>query len=362
MSVVKHINRHAKRPLNTLFFKNNVKYDKNVKRLKWLVRKHNYKRMRFPVWKIKALKKLGRKYIYKFKKAPYRRKFFRQTMGYFSLILKTLSFKSSSDHYWQNNFFTFLEDYKNNPKYKVFFFKQNIKNFLRSGKRVKYFRKKIVVRRIFAMRFGSNSNKKFYYVHKSFKNKRDAILRWINKVELRLPNFIFNLGWSRSVREAKFMVHDGFVFLNGSKLNSNFYSQVSVGDNVALPRRLYRFKKRRFFRLYGFKYYFIDWYRSLRFVREKTNSESNGYYRTRLLKFYKRFWSTRTLEWKLAVSKNLRNLTNFNSAGLFDRSNKKVSISLNNKFKFDSFLPMYKMHPFSVNRKLIDFFLHNNYF
>jgi len=159
------------------------------------------------------------------------------------------------------------------------------------------------------------------------------------------------------------MVKDGYVLLNGARLHSNFHSCVSVGDNVSLPRKLYRFKKKRFFRLYGFKYYFIDWYRSLRFIKEKFSSESNQHYRTKLLRFYKQFWSTRTLEWKLSVAKNLKSLTRFNAGtNLIDKSNKKVSVSLYNKFNFSSFLPMYKMNEFSVNRKLIDFFLHNNYF
>ncbi len=173
------------------------------------------------------------------------------------------------------------------------------------------------------------------------------------------------------------MVNDGFVFLNGAKKNLKSYSTVAIGDNVALRRRLYHFKKNRFTKLHEAKYCFVNWYRSLRGLefldrrqagsghdrsKKKKLSALRFEHRNYLKAFYKRFWSTRTLEWKLSVLKNFKHFTIFNGVRLLDISSKKASVSLYNKFNFDSFLPMYKMNEFSINKKLIDFFLHNSYF
>lgn len=364
------INRHAKWPLNTVFLKNNVKYDNRVKKLKWWVRRHNYKRINFPLWKVKVLKKLGRKYVYKFKKAPRYRKFYKQTKGYFNQMVRLLSFRNFSNFYWEKNFYTFLQDYKNAPRYKIFFYKQHLKDYVRSSFKIKLFRKKIIIRRIFAKRFGSaNSNKKFYYVHKSFKNKRDALLRWINRVELRLANFLFHAGWARNIRHARFMVQDGRILLNGSKKHSTAYSTIRTGDNIALPKYLYRFKKRRFCKGNTFRFHFIDWYRNLNkkgpfHVSNRVIIKKLAKWRkAELLEMHKKFWNLRTLEWRLSAAKSLNNLSRFGrEVKLFDNSFKKASISFYERFKSDSFLPLYKMHSFGINRKLIDFFLHSNYY
>jgi hypothetical protein len=243
----------------------------------------------------------------------------------------------------------------------VFFFKQATKHFILNSRRIKYFRKKIVVRRVFAARFGISSNKKFYHAHKKFKNKKNAILRWINSVEMRLPYFVFNLGWAKSVRMAKFMVQDGYVFLNGARSRNRISSYVAVSDTLALPRRLYRFNYRRYARIFKVRYGFIDWYKGISASR-RGRLESFREYRARTRKFHKRFWSTRTLEWKLSVSERLKRLTNFSGGQLLDVSRKKASISLRDRFTAQNFLPLYQMPELSVNRKLIDFFLHSNYF
>jgi len=360
------INRHSRILYDRFLLKNNVKFDRVVKDLKFKVKKHNYKLLDFPEWKVKVLKKLGRKYKYKFKKHPKKRKFYRRIEGFFYHILKGLSATNFNDNFLRNNFRkTILDDYNNEADYyKLFFFKSGLKQFVKANRRLKYFRKKIIIRKMFAKKFGVSSNKKFYHIHKKFKNKSDTILRWINLVELRLQNVILSLGLARTLKYAKYMVSDGFIFLNGRRVGHNIYrTVVKPTDIICIPKKMHKLSKKRFFKKFFHpKYLYVDWYRNLDvFARFWTPNSYKDYCEKK--KFYKIFWSNRTFEWKFIHNENALIFSNLKkNKTLLDTSNKKIAFSFYQKFSFYNFLSIYKMRSLAINKKLIDFFLHSYYF
>lgn len=341
-------------------------------RLRTLVKRHNYKRLNFTHWHIRSLKKLGRNYLYKFKKSPKKRKLYKRTAGFFKKIMSTISYRRSARYFYKKELHNILEDYYNLPNYKLFFFKQAAKNYIKQLRNTKYYRKKIIVRRVLASKLGVRSNAKFYHIHKTLRKPYSRILNWITKIDLNLVNLVFNLGWARSIQQARFMVDSGAVLLNGGFFHSTRKSHIRLSDNLSIPKwRLKRFKYLQFYKFYSGAFSFIDWYKSLRLPWWRRKKTLISYQRNLAMNYsrvlYKKFWNTRTFEWKFAMAEKLRSLSSFKrwdstNVKLFDFSRKKVSISFSRHFNFHNFLSIYKSKPFMANKNLCDFFLNSHYF
>lgn len=73
--------------------------------------------------------------------------------------------------------------------------------------------------------------------------KGDATKNWISelvgRLELRLDNLVFRLGFAPSIRSARQLVSHGHVTVNGKKVNVGSYV-TKMGDEIALKEKSYQ--------------------------------------------------------------------------------------------------------------------------
>ncbi|SHE39424.1 30S ribosomal protein S4 [Clostridium fallax] len=74
------------------------------------------------------------------------------------------------------------------------------------------------------------------YVKKAMKEKDQTGYALIKKLECRLDNLTYRLGFANSIRQARQMVVHGHILVNGQKVDIPSYS-VNIGDIISLKER-----------------------------------------------------------------------------------------------------------------------------
>lgn len=74
------------------------------------------------------------------------------------------------------------------------------------------------------------------YVKKALKDKEQTGYSLIKRLECRLDNVVYRLGFSSSIAQARQMVVHGHFLVNGSKVNIPSFN-VSIGDIIALREK-----------------------------------------------------------------------------------------------------------------------------
>lgn len=71
------------------------------------------------------------------------------------------------------------------------------------------------------------------YVKKALKDKEQTGYALIKKLECRLDNLVYRLGFANSIAQARQMVVHGHILVNGSKVNIPSFN-VNIGDVISL--------------------------------------------------------------------------------------------------------------------------------
>lgn len=74
------------------------------------------------------------------------------------------------------------------------------------------------------------------YVKAAIKGKEPTGIYLIKRLECRLDNLVYRLGFSSSIRQARQMVVHGHILVNGKKVDKPSF-RVSVGDVISLKEK-----------------------------------------------------------------------------------------------------------------------------
>ena len=74
------------------------------------------------------------------------------------------------------------------------------------------------------------------YVEDALKSKENPGEKLIQRLELRLDNMVYRLGFGSSIRQARQMVNHGHILVNGKKVDIPSY-KLSVGDTLTLREK-----------------------------------------------------------------------------------------------------------------------------
>lgn len=74
------------------------------------------------------------------------------------------------------------------------------------------------------------------YVEQALKSKENPGEKIILRLELRLDNLVYRLGFGSSIRQARQMVNHGHILVNGKKVDIPSY-KVMVGDTITLREK-----------------------------------------------------------------------------------------------------------------------------
>lgn len=96
-----------------------------------------------------------------------------------------------------------------------------------------YFKNKIATRKAVSVYFGTKNKKSFLRVQEKIRLHNRSLLRFLQVLDNRLDVFIVRLGWGRTIRLARRMVHFGAVIINGAVIRKP-HQLVSQGDSIAI--------------------------------------------------------------------------------------------------------------------------------
>ncbi len=74
------------------------------------------------------------------------------------------------------------------------------------------------------------------YVEKALKAKENPGEKLILRLEMRLDNIVYRLGFANSIRQARQMVNHGHFLVNGNKIDIPSY-ELQVGDSITLREK-----------------------------------------------------------------------------------------------------------------------------
>lgn len=74
------------------------------------------------------------------------------------------------------------------------------------------------------------------YVKKALKSQENPGEKLLLRLELRLDNIVYRLGFGSSLRQARQMVNHGHILVNGKKVDIPSY-ELSVGDKIELREK-----------------------------------------------------------------------------------------------------------------------------
>lgn len=74
------------------------------------------------------------------------------------------------------------------------------------------------------------------YVEKALKSKENPGEKLLLRLEMRLDNIVYRLGFGSTLRQARQMVNHGHILVNGKKVDIPSY-EVSVGDKIELKEK-----------------------------------------------------------------------------------------------------------------------------
>lgn len=71
------------------------------------------------------------------------------------------------------------------------------------------------------------------YVKKAMKDKEPTGYALIKRLECRLDNLVYRLGFANTIRQARQMVSHGHILVNGQKVDIASYN-INIGDTISL--------------------------------------------------------------------------------------------------------------------------------
>ncbi|KNF07075.1 30S ribosomal protein S4 [Gottschalkia purinilytica] len=74
------------------------------------------------------------------------------------------------------------------------------------------------------------------YVKEAFKSDKNPSEALVSRLERRLDNIVYRIGFASTLRQARQMVVHGHILVNGSKVNIPSY-EVLVGDSISLKEK-----------------------------------------------------------------------------------------------------------------------------
>ena len=106
----------------------------------------------------------------------------------------------------------------------------------RSGKKLTEYGKQLLEKQRLRAYYGVMERQFYRYVLDAQKAGEETGPALVKRLEVRLDNLTYRMGFASSIRQARQMVTHGHIHVNGKKINIPSY-QVQVGDVISLSDR-----------------------------------------------------------------------------------------------------------------------------
>lgn len=106
----------------------------------------------------------------------------------------------------------------------------------RSDKKLTEYGKQLLEKQRLRAYYGVMEKQFFRYVTEAQKAEEETGPALVKRLEVRLDNLTYRMGFASSIRQARQMVTHGHIHVNGQKVNIPSY-RVNVGDVISLSER-----------------------------------------------------------------------------------------------------------------------------
>ena len=106
----------------------------------------------------------------------------------------------------------------------------------RSDKKLTEYGKQLLEKQRLRAYYGVMEKQFFRYVTEAQKAEEETGPALVKRLEVRLDNLTYRMGFASSIRQARQMVTHGHIHVNGKKINIPSY-RVEVGDVISLSER-----------------------------------------------------------------------------------------------------------------------------